>query len=140
MGNNISAAEYFINTDGADGTGTALSGTFTSPTVNVAGRWSPGRFQCLDDGTHTVYVHGMDAAGNWGGTVATTFVKDTVAPVTSSPSVTPNPASAPASISASVSDATTGNSNIKAAEYFIDTVGATALASPLPAHSTPAPQ
>jgi len=65
---NIAAAEYFVGTVGADGSGTPMSaseGTFDFPTegvtasIDVSG-WAVGE--------HTLYVHGMDAAGNWGAT------------------------------------------------------------------------
>ena len=65
---NITAAEYFVDTVGADGSGTPMSasdGTFDSPTegvtadIDVSG-WAVGQY--------TLYVHGQDAAGNWGTT------------------------------------------------------------------------
>jgi hypothetical protein len=65
---NIAAAEYFIDTVGADGSGTAMTtsdGAFDSATeavtaaVDVSG-WTIG--------SYTLYVHGKDAAGNWGAT------------------------------------------------------------------------
>jgi subtilisin family serine protease len=63
---NIAQAEYFVGTVDADGTGTAMNaadGAFNSPTedvtaaIDVSG-WSAG--------SYTLYVHGRDAAGNWG--------------------------------------------------------------------------
>ena len=65
---NIYEAEYFMDTVGDDGTGTTMSasdGTFDSPTEGVTA--SIGIFG-LVVGQHTLYVHGMDAAGNWGAT------------------------------------------------------------------------
>jgi hypothetical protein len=35
-GTNVAAAEYFLDTVGAPGSGAPLSGTFTSPSVNVS--------------------------------------------------------------------------------------------------------
>ncbi len=122
--NNVMAAEYFIDATGANGSGTALTGAFTSPTVSVSGTLTAAQFNSLSQGTHTIYVHGEDALGNWGTTVSTTFVKDTVGPTTSSLSVTPSPTNTPPNINASVSDASSGNSNVIAAEYFIDATGA----------------
>jgi hypothetical protein len=64
----VAAAEYFIDTVGANGSGTPMAasdGGFGSPaeavtaTVDVSG---------LPAGNHTLYVHGRDAPGNWGGT------------------------------------------------------------------------
>jgi len=64
----IAAAEYFVGTVGADGSGTAMSasdGSFDSSTegvtagIDVSG-WAVGQY--------TLYVNGKDAAGNWGAT------------------------------------------------------------------------
>ena len=71
---NIIAAEYFIGTAGSNGSGTALSGNFTSDTVNVSGTMTAAQFSALSPGTHTIYVNGEDAAGNWGPTASATFV------------------------------------------------------------------
>ncbi|CAD6492625.1 MAG: hypothetical protein EMLJLAPB_00332 [Candidatus Argoarchaeum ethanivorans] len=63
----IAAAEYFVNATGDNGNGTAMSasdGAFNAVTeavtadINVSG-WSAGDY--------TLYVHGKDEAGNWGG-------------------------------------------------------------------------
>jgi hypothetical protein len=64
---NIAAAEYFVDTVGTPGTGTAMSaidGAFDSPseavsaTISTAG-WNPGE-------VHTIYVRARDSANNWG--------------------------------------------------------------------------
>ena len=51
----------------AAGTGTALSGTFTAPTVAVNGTVDS---QLLSLGTDLIWVRAMDAAGNWGNATA----------------------------------------------------------------------
>ena len=65
---NVAAAEYFIDTVGANGSGSAMAasdGAFDSQaeavtaTVNVS---------ALPAGDHTLYVHGRDVPGNWGTT------------------------------------------------------------------------
>ena len=61
----VFAAEYFINTTGSNGSGVNMSASdgFDSPfeavfaEINVSG-WAPDNY--------TLYVHGMDSAGNWG--------------------------------------------------------------------------
>jgi FtsP/CotA-like multicopper oxidase with cupredoxin domain len=63
---NIAAAEYFIDASGANGTGTAMSGTFASPTETVSTTISTATLATLSPGAHTIYVHGQDSAGNWG--------------------------------------------------------------------------
>jgi autotransporter-associated beta strand protein len=120
---NVAAAEYFIDAVGASGSGGPLSGAFTSTTVNVSGMIAAAAFNALNQGSHTVYVHGKDAAGNWGSTVSTAFVKDTVPPTASNLAVTPSLTNSAPSVSASLSDAAGGGSNIVAAEYFIDSAG-----------------
>ena len=73
MGNsNIAQAEYFMDTTGTSGTGTAMvavDGTYNSPTEAAI---RTGTLS-LSNGVHTVYVHGRDSAGNWGTYESTTF-------------------------------------------------------------------
>ncbi len=61
----ISAAEYFVDTTGGTGTGTAMNaadGSFNS--VSEAVTWSG---TCaLAEGTHTLRMRGRDNRGNWG--------------------------------------------------------------------------
>ncbi|MEZ4714093.1 MAG: multicopper oxidase domain-containing protein [Caldilineaceae bacterium] len=113
---NIAAAEYFIDTVGATGTGAAMSGAFASPTENVSAA------VVVPSGTHTIYVRGMDAAGNWGA-VASVLVNggDATGPTTSGLTLTSSPAngSVDVALHANGDDSATGNSNIDAAEYFI---------------------
>ncbi|MCB4791531.1 MAG: DUF2271 domain-containing protein [Elusimicrobia bacterium] len=135
---NIAAAEYFIDTQGAGGTGTALAaqdGTFSAVTEAVTGTVN---ISLLSAGSHTVFVHGRDALNNWGASQSVTLTvsaADTAGPITSGQNITPNPTAGAASVTltATVSDVTTGGANIAAAEYFIDTQGAngtgTALSS-----------
>jgi hypothetical protein len=64
--NFVMAAEYFIDIIGENGTGMSMSASdsyFDSPHEDVAAQVSVA---ALSVGMHTVYVHGMDAFGNWG--------------------------------------------------------------------------
>ena len=79
-GNSVVAAEYFVDTVGANGSGTSLAGAFNAASMNVSGALTAAVFGGLSQGTHTVYVHGENAAGYWGPMVSVSFVKDTVAP------------------------------------------------------------
>ena len=82
-GTNISAAEFFVDSVAADGSGTAMAatdGSYSGPSEAVTATMTVGQFDALSEGLHTIYIHGQDAAGNWGVTASTTFVKDTVAP------------------------------------------------------------
>jgi hypothetical protein len=63
---NIVAAEYFTDTAGADGAGIPMSGAFGSAVVNVSATLSVADLAALSSGIHSLYVHGKDAAGNWG--------------------------------------------------------------------------
>ncbi len=65
---NIDAAEYFVDTIGANGGGISMSasdGTFDSPTEGVTASIGVSG---LAVGQHTLFVHGKDTAGNWGAT------------------------------------------------------------------------
>ncbi|MCG3211509.1 MAG: hypothetical protein FOGNACKC_05155 [Anaerolineae bacterium] len=131
-GSNVTAAEYFIDTVGANGSGTAMTGAFGSPTVSVNATVS------LSGGTHTIYVHGQDSAGNWGPVNSVGASLDQSGPATTGLTLTPNPTNGTAAvaISASADDTATGGSNIAAAEYTID--GGAAQAMTLNTTSAPA--
>src|SRR3989339_1112168 len=127
-GSTISAAEYFVDTTGTNGTGTAMSaqdGTLNSiteavqATINISG-WSVG--------TYRIYVHAKDSQNNWGSfqyVDLSVTSGDISGPITSSLTSSPNPTVGATSVSlgASVSDSGTGGSTISAAEYFVDTTG-----------------
>jgi len=62
----IVGAEYFVDTVGADGTGTPMSasdGTFDSSTEGVTADIDVSGWAL---GDYTLYVHGKDAKDNWG--------------------------------------------------------------------------
>ena len=132
---NVTAAEYFIDTAGANGAGTALSGTFGSPTASVTATLSVAQLSALTSGSHTIYIHGKDALGNWGSFNIATLVLDKTGPATSA--VTLSPASSNGSVNVSLTatgnDSASGNSNVSAAEYSIDGGAATALTVNSPA-------
>jgi hypothetical protein len=76
--NKIVAAEYFVDTVGPVGTGTALQpqeGQFSGPIQFVSATLDTNTFANLSAGNHTLYVRGEDAAGLWGPTTALVFVK-----------------------------------------------------------------
>jgi hypothetical protein len=69
---NIAGAEFFINTIGTTGAGTAMTakdGSFNLQVEEVTGTWRAN----IAMGSHKVYVHARDAAGNWGGYEEFTF-------------------------------------------------------------------
>ena len=52
----------------------------------------------LADGTHHVYVHGEDAAGNWGTPFAVDLKVDKTAPVLGALTASPNPTNGAATV------------------------------------------
>ena len=102
---NIAAAEAFLCTQantacavGASGTGIpllALDGTFSGQSEATYTDIPLITINALSSGDHTIYVHGRDAAGNWGSTSSTILVIDRVPPaIQSITRVDPNPTSA----------------------------------------------
>ncbi len=70
-GSAIAAAELFVDTVGANGSGTAMTVATTGPVSGVSGSIPASTVNSLSDGTHAVWVHTEDAAGNWGSAVST---------------------------------------------------------------------
>jgi FtsP/CotA-like multicopper oxidase with cupredoxin domain len=125
----ITGAEYFTGTTGVDGTGIAMSAAdsaFDSSTEAVNATISVADLALLASGEHTFYVHGQDSNGTWGAFNFATLSLDKLGPATGGLTLAPNPSngSLEVSISATGDDSATGNSNIAAAEYFIDATGA----------------
>jgi hypothetical protein len=77
-------------------------------------------------GTHTVFVRGRDAIGNWGPYATATIAIDRTGPTTSALTLAPNPSSGSVNVtlSGTASDAASGNGNVVAAEYWIGVPGA----------------
>ena len=121
---NVTAAEFFIDSAGANGSGIAMTGAFGSVTVNVSGVISPAL-----SGTHTVYVHGQDAAGNWGAFQSAVINNDTTGPITSALGLSPASTNGTVNVtlSGTADDTASGGSNIAAAEYTIDGGAATTM-------------
>ena len=122
-GSAITAAEFVI--DDTAGTPTAMAatdGTFDSATEAVEGTISAAVLASLTPGQHTVYVRGQDSAGNWGQYNLITLSADNAGPTTSALTLSPNPSGGAVGVAlgGTASDVGSGNSNITAAEYFID--------------------
>lgn len=92
---NVSAAEYFIDTDPGVGNGTPIS---VMPGDTATGSF-PLNVTGLTPGFHNLYIRGSDAAGAWGFTHRQNFY------------VSPPPTPAPPPLAESIA----------AAEYFVDT-------------------
>ncbi len=94
-----------------DNVSEAVSGSIAVPTL--AG---------LASGNHTIYVHGQDAAGNWGSHNTIVLNLDKTGPATTgivqTPAVTNGTVAV--NISATSIDSASGGSNVTAGEYRID--------------------
>jgi hypothetical protein len=124
---NVTAAEYYI--DSTTGTATAMTGAFGSPTASVNGTISVATLATLSSATHTIYVRGQDSLGHWGPFLGVSLILDKTGPTTSGLSLTPNPSSGAVTVAlvATGSDVSTGNSNVTAAEYWVDSGAHTAM-------------
>jgi hypothetical protein len=122
---NVDAAEYFVDTKGADGTGTALAGTFGTPAVAISASVDAST---LAHGKHTVYVHAHDSSGAWGNYNFAVLNVDKTGPTSSALLLSPNPSNGTGTVTltASASDVGSGGSKVTAARYSID-AGATVV-------------
>ena len=129
----MAPAEYFIDTTGADGAGLAMSGAFGSPTVDVSATLTVAVLAALPSGMHLIFVHGQDSVGNWGAFNFVVLNLEKSGPITKGTVIAPNPSSGAVDVqlSATADDSMTGGSNIAAAEYFIDVMGADGTGAPM---------
>lgn len=124
-GSAVSAAEAFIDTVGANGTG--------FPFVPSDGVWNGAveigyadiplvTVNALPTGNHTIYVRGRDATGNWGITASTVLLIDHIVPTISAASLTPvnTVAFGSVSVTLNVTAADTGGSGLAGGQYWID--------------------
>ena len=109
----VTAWEYWIDA----GAHTLTPVTPPSGTANVT-----ATIPAQPSGSHTVYVRGQDNAGTWGAPRSVPLVVDTAGPTTTALILVPNPSNGLANValSATADDRASGNSNIAAAEYRID--------------------
>jgi hypothetical protein len=138
-GSTVSAAEGFIDTLGAPGTG--------FPFVPSDGAWDGASetgyadiplatINILPVGNHTLHVRGRDAVGNWGVTSTVVILIDKMAPTFTGISLTPNPTLGAATVTLAVNGAVDPlvaslASGLAGGEYWIGTT------APAPAGGTP---
>ncbi len=133
----VAAAEYFVDSQGPDGTGTAM--VVSPPGASVASLDAtipPATLDALAEGSHAIFVHAQDAQGNWGEAVTVNLTVDETGPMTSGLSASPTPNNGAQAYNSSVqgvrviattmTDPISGgvNSPIVDAEAFLDSVGA----------------
>ncbi|CAN5455552.1 hypothetical protein BH10ACT6_BH10ACT6_13870 [soil metagenome] len=135
-GSNITAGEYFVDTVGGNGSGSAMTVNTAAPIASMDAAIPASSLAALSEGTHVISVHSQDAAGNWGALVTINLAVDKTAPATSGVSVAPTPNNGTLAFNGSTSAirvtvgtmsdpiGATVNSTISSAEAFIDTVTA----------------
>ena len=131
---NVAAAEYRVDSSVASPVVLAASdGAFDEPDEDVTSTTGQIDTSAWSSGTHTIYVRGRDALGNWGPNVSATIVIDRAGPTTSALTLNPNPSNGSTTIAlaGTASDAATGNANVVAAEYFLGAPLANGSGSPM---------
>jgi FtsP/CotA-like multicopper oxidase with cupredoxin domain len=130
------AAEFFIDATGADGTGAGMSGapgtvTGTMLAADIAG---------LSSGPHTIFVHAFDGT-NWGAFDFATLFVDRTGPAITQLVLNPNPSnsSTAVALSGTANDSVYGGSNIDAAEYFVTVPGPDGTGTALTLGAGPSP-
>jgi len=124
---NIDQAQFYIDTTA--GSPTAMTGTFGTPTASVTGTIPSATLGILVSGNHTIYVRGHDASGNWGPFLSIILNLDKTGPTTTGLQLSGF------DLSAIGNDTASGNSNVTAAEYWVDNgshVAMTIVGSPAP--------
>ncbi len=129
---NLANAEAFVDVAGPNGTGFDLFASdamYDEDTEPVYFDIPVSAFLLLSEGVHPVYVHGLDAAGNWGplAMVQITIERgggtggDTTGPTISGQRVAPNPTAGAASVTLTANAADFElASNIASAEWYVN--------------------
>ncbi len=131
----VVAAEGFLDATGTAGTGivfVADDGSWSSSSEAGYGLVPLSQVVKLPSGSHTVFVHGRDAAGNWGTLAPLTFVVDRGPTVVASAPVTVGVLAAPIAVGV----ATSPSGSVSAAEWFETVDPGPGLATPLGVTST----
>jgi serine protease AprX len=114
---NIRAAEVFIDSAGSNGSGLVFlagDGIYDSPTEAVYADIPLTTVAQLGEGSHILYVHGQDAAGNWGAMSSVALIIDKTPPTVSNVAATLT--NATVNLTATATDPSPGS--IGAAEWF----------------------
>jgi FtsP/CotA-like multicopper oxidase with cupredoxin domain len=89
---NVTAAEYFIDTPGTPGSGTAMAlNKPPAPLVGVDATIAAADVAALAEGLHTIYIHGLDELGNWGAFGTIDLMVDKIGPTSEGIGLVPNP-------------------------------------------------
>jgi Multicopper oxidase len=124
-GSTIGAAEAFIDSVGAPGSGFPFvpsDGAWNAASESVYGDIALANIAALSNGNHTIHVRGKDALGSWGTTSTAILVIDKVAPTISASSLSASTvAFGTASVTLSITAAdNTGGVGLGIGQYWID--------------------
>ncbi|HEY2041745.1 MAG TPA: multicopper oxidase domain-containing protein [Jatrophihabitans sp.] len=134
-GGNITAAEYFLDNVGANGTGLVMARNRTATVVSETATITAATLRTLTEGTHHVFVHSKDSLGLWGPVLDVPLPVDLTGPTVDAAAVGPNPTNAILSdqgntgylkVSAQITDRDAGGavqSTLIDAEGFLDPTG-----------------
>ena len=129
-GGHVSAAEMFVDTAGADGTGVAMTRSPDAAISALSGSLTAATVAGLSQGTHSVLVHAQDTTGAWGAVAAADLVVDTTGPTATGTTVSPSPNNGTLSFGSGTpsvrvsSTLTDAGSGVVAGEVFLDVAGA----------------
>jgi len=134
-GGNIDGAEYFMDTVGANGSGTSITPNRVAKVVSLDPVIPASTVQALAEGMHHVFVHSHDSLGLWGPTLDIPLPVDKTGPGVDGADVKPNPSNGVLTslahpgylvVSATITDANSGTlqNPVTDAEGFLDVVGA----------------
>ena len=85
-------AEFFFGTPGDDGTGFPMSLNMDpAPVVGIYADIPTSTLASLAEGPNTIYIHALDALGNWGGYGTIDLLLDESGPTATGLSLLPNP-------------------------------------------------
>jgi FtsP/CotA-like multicopper oxidase with cupredoxin domain len=131
----VKTAEVFVGATGANGSGIPMAptdGVFNSASEQGYADIPLNTIRLTPNSSH-LYVHGKDSAGNWSSTFFEVLLSiDTTGPTTSALVLDPTTADAQAvTVSGSATDSATGNHNIAAAEFFVDSTDPTGTGTPM---------
>ena len=126
---NVVAAEFFLGTPGADGSGTAMSLNKQAPIASLTGTIPAATVAALPEGPVTVFIHAQDVLGNWGEYGQIILEVDMTGPSISDLTMAPNPNNGFLPINSSIYAVRVralfaDQSTVREAEGFIDSVGA----------------
>ena len=131
-GGTINAAEFFLDTAGAPGTGTSMARNRTASVVSLTASLAASTVQALSEGTHHILARSHDSLGLWGPLLDIPLVVDHTGPTVDGAAVGPNPTNGVLSsqanpgylvVSATIADRDAGQglqSTVVGAEAFID--------------------